>query len=212
MEEKEVNSNKEEKLIFKEKRKNILNNKILIIVGVIILILVIGGLVFSKEGGIKIKVKSSLSKLVEKSDLETINFTYNVIAKQCNNENKCNKKSNNIDDFKYVISCKGTVTAGIDFDNVGVDVDKKNKKLIVSIPNAGITDITVGSMKFLNGEDLPSSELVNARRLCEETIREKSKEDKELLPAAKEQAEVVLISFYKQWLKSVNNEYKLEVK
>lgn len=187
--------------------------KKIMILGFICFILVMIILVlFSKEGNVEVKVKSSLDKLVEKSDLETVNFTYNVIAKKCKDEEKCDKKSNNIDDFEYVLSCKGTITSGIDFKNVNVKVDKKNKKLLVKMPEAVITDNNVISLKFLNGEDIPASELANARRLCEETIEEKSKKDDELLPAAREQAEVVLKSFYEQWLKAFDKDYKVEIK
>lgn len=201
----EVKENKE------EKSKN--KTKLVIIISITCLIvLTLNLIVFNKEGNIEVKVKSSLDRLVEKSDLETASFTYNVIAKKCKDEEKCVKESNNINDFEYVISCKGTITAGIEFKNIKIDVDKKNKKLIVKIPEAGIKDINVVSLKFLNGEDLPASELANARKLCKETINEKSEKDNKLLPAAKEQAEVVLKSFYEQWLKSFDEEYKVEVK
>lgn len=195
-----------------EKKVNV-KPKIILIISVIIIVvfIIILGLI-NKEGSIQVKVKSSLDRLVEKSDLETVNITYNVIAKQCKDKDKCDKKSNDIDDFEYVISCKGTITAGIEFKNVNLEVDEKNKKLLVEMPEAGVTDINVGSLKFLNGEDLPASKLADARKLCEETIKEKSEKDNELLPAAKEQAEIVLTSFYEQWLKSFDKEYTVEVK
>ena len=69
----------------------------------------------NKEGQIKMKVKSTLEKVVEKSDLETVTITYNVIAKKCKDEENCDKKSNNISDFQYVVSCKGSFVVGIDF-------------------------------------------------------------------------------------------------
>lgn len=39
-------------------------------------------LINNHEGNIKTVIKSSLDKIVEKSDLETANVTYNVIAKK----------------------------------------------------------------------------------------------------------------------------------
>lgn len=181
------------------------------IISIIVLVFIILTIT-NKGGNIEVKVKTSLDRIVEKSDLETVKFTYNVIAKQCKDKKECDKKSNNIKDFEYVVSCKGTITAGIDFEQVKVEVDKKNKKLIVTMPEAGITEINVGSLKFLNGEDIPANELPNARKLCEETIDEKSKNDGKLLPVAKEQAEIVLQSFYNQWVKSFDKKYTVEVK
>lgn len=202
MEEKEKSSKKS-----KENKKL----RILLFCITIISILVILTII-DKEGSVEIKVKSSLDRIVEKSDLQTVNLTYNVIAKQCKNKDECNKNSNNIDDFEYVVSCKGTVTAGIEFEQVKVEVDKKNHKIILNIPEATIKEINIGTLNFLNGEDISANELPNARELCENTIKEKAKNDDNLLPAAKEQAETVLQSFYAQWIKSLDKEYKVEIK
>lgn len=183
----------------------------LMLVGIIILIIIF--MIPNKERQIKINVKNSLDKVVKKSDLETANITYNVIAKKCIDDDNCDTKSNNIDDFKYVVSCKGIITAGIDFKNVKIDVDTKNKKLIVTMPDATIIgEPNIGSIKFLNGSEIPASELPNARKLCQETTKLKSEEDGRLIPAAKEQARVVLEEFYKQWIKAYDTEYEVKFK
>lgn len=205
--------NNEEKIEVKVENKT--KNKFPIII-IILIVLIIGGvggsLLNSKEGKTKNTVKSSLDKVVEKSDLETVSFTYNVIAKKCKDEKNCNLKSNNIDDFKYVVSCKGTITAGIDFSKVKIDVNEEKKLITVAIPEATLeNDASVGSVKFLN-DDVSADELPNARSLCAETIKSKSESDEKLLPAAKEQARVVLEGFYSQWIKAFDEEYKVEVK
>lgn len=181
------------------------------IIGILVIVLIIL-IASSKEGNVEYNVKSTLSRLVEKSDLETVDFTYNVIAKQCKKKGKCDKKSNNINDFEYVISCKGNVTVGIDFKDVKVKVDEEKKILSITLPDAKIKEINVLSKKFMNGNDVPADELANAEKLCNDTVNEKSENDKELLTAAKEQAQVVLESFYSQWIKAYNDEYKVEVK
>jgi len=195
-----------------QKIKNPLKELCLILLSLIFVALISVILVLNKEGKITEKVKTSLDKIVEKSDLETINVTYNIIAKQCK-KNDCDKKSNNIDDYKYVVSCKGTITAGINFKDVKIDEDIKNKKIIVTVPEATLTgEPTIGSVKFLNGEDVSADELPNARKLCQEETKEKSEKDDKLIPAAKEQAKTVLEEFYKQWIKSYDNTYVVEVK
>ena len=137
-----------------KKIKNPLKVLCLILLSLIFIALISVILVLNKEGKITEKVKTSLDKIVEKSDLETINVTYNIIAKQCK-KNDCDKKSNNIDDYKYVVSCKGTITAGINFKDVKIDEDIKNKKIIVTVPEATLTgEPTIGSVKFLNCEDV----------------------------------------------------------
>lgn len=166
----------------------------------------------NKEGQIKMKVKSTLEKVVEKSDLETVTITYNVIAKKCKDEENCDKKSNNISDFQYVVSCKGSIVAGIDFQKIKVDVDEKDKKVIVKVPDATIIDEpNIHSIKFLNGNELSASELPNARKLCQETVKEKSELDQKLIPAAKEQSRVVLEEFYDQWIKAYDSSYHVVI-
>lgn len=196
----------------KKKKEEKKNNKLIIFLVLVIVVLVVVFVIPNKEGRIKTNVKTSLVKLVEKSDLETVNFNYNVIAKKCKKEENCDLNSNNIKDFEYVLSCTGTVTAGIDFDNVKIDVNNQDKKIIITMPDFKITEENVKSLKFLNGEDVSASELPEARSLCKKTIKEKSSVDDKILPAAKEQAEVVLQSFYEQWVKAFDEEYKVEIR
>lgn len=186
---------------------------ILIVVIVILVIGVIGGsFLNSKEGKTRNVVKSSLDKIVEKSDLETVSFTYNVIAKKCKDDNNCDTKSNDINHFKYVVSCKGTITAGIDFSKVKIDVDNRKKLITISIPEATLENSpSISTVRFLN-DDVQADELPNARSLCTDTIKSKSESDEKFLPAAKEQARVVLENFYSQWIKAYDKKYKIEVK
>ena len=127
-----------------EEKKKITKSKslVLVLVGIIIVLVVIF-VIPNKERKIKISAKTSFDRFVEKSDLETVNFTYNVIAKKCKDTDNCDLKSNNIDDFEYVVSCKGILTAGIDFSEVEIKVDGKNKKLIVTLPDATIKEINI---------------------------------------------------------------------
>lgn len=209
----ETSQNYTEKL---QKMKNKIlggKNKIfLLILIIIIIILVIIFLRQNKKEDIKISVKSSLDRIVEKSDLETVNITYNVIAKKCEDDINCNLKSNNIDDFKYVVSCKGTITAGIDFSKIKIEIDEKNKRLIVKMPEATIKgEPSIGPIEFLDAKDIPADEYPNARELCQATIKSKSSDDGKLLPAAKEQARAVLEEFYKQWIRAYDSKYTVEV-
>ena len=78
----------------KETKKK--KNKIWLVV-VLFILIIIGFYFFrkiNKTEDIGFKVKSSLDKIVEKSDLETINITYNVIAKKCQDNEECNQDKN----------------------------------------------------------------------------------------------------------------------
>lgn len=203
--------NNVKKMSPKGKSKDIIKRLILIILIVAIAIILIN--TYSNGGNIETKAKISLDKIVEKSDLETANITYNVIGKKCKNEKKCDLNSNKMSNFEYVVSCKGTLTAGIDFSKVKIDIDNNNKILKIEMPEVTLKgEPTIGSVKFLNGSEVPADELPNARKLCQETVKTRSEEDNKLLPAAKEQARIVLEEFYKNWIKAYDSSYKVEVK
>ena len=215
MEEKEeiVEEKTTDKLIKTIKRINIKNNIskfLIILIALVILILVIISIT-RKNTKIEIKVRSTLEKVVEKSDLETVSIVYNVIAKKCLDDNTCDKNSNDTNQFSYVVSCRGTIVAGIDFKDVKVDV--KNKKITIEIPEATMkNDPSIESAKFLDGDSLSATELPEAIKLCQETIIERSTADDKLIPFAKEQARFVLEEFYQEWVKAYDKSYVVEVK
>ena len=204
----EENNNKKVIVNIKEKKSKFILISVTILIVIIIILLLGNG-----KRTIKTHIKSTLTKLVEKSDLETATIMYNVIAKKCNDEEKCDLNSNNINDFKYVASCQGSVIASIDFKHVSIDVDDKNKKVIIKIPDATIKEnIYTGIPKLLNGEILRMDILPEAKKLCKKTIKEKSDKDKKLIQAAKDQAIVVLKEFYDQLIKGYDASYTVEVK
>lgn len=185
-----------------------------LLIGLILIVIIVIAVVLfltNKEGDVNVELNTTLDKLVEKNELQTVTFTYNVIGKQCK-EADCDKTSNNIDDYKYVVSCKGTVTAGVDFKKIKLNLNEETKTLLVEIPEATIGETNIASVNFLNGDKLPSSELVNGLGLCKETIKEKTNKDTELLEASKEQAKIILNLYYQKWIKSLGNDYKVEVK
>ncbi len=208
-----MEENKDEKVLKKKKKSNLIKGTKLIPLCLIVIIIVIAVISQNKTGKIETKVKSMLDRVVEKSELETATITYNVIAKECKDEQTCDKSSNNIKDFKYVVSCKGTVSAGIDFKDVKIDVDEAKKNVIIHMPQATIKgEPNILSTKFLNGNELPASEITNARKLCQETTKERSEIDNKLIPAATEQARIVLEEFYNQWIKVYDSSYTIEVR
>lgn len=188
--------------------------KILLVIGAVILVvLLIVFVIPNKARTIKTNVKSSLERTEIRSNLETASFTYNVIAKKCKDDNKCDKESTSIKEFEYVISCEGTITSGIDFSKIEIDVNDKEKKLIITMPEATITDTSMGNdLKFINGDRVLANKMEEARKLCKATTKEKSEADGTLLDTAKKQAQVVLQEYYEQWIKAYDSDYKVEVR
>lgn len=201
-------------LIDKIKKLN-KTTKIIIILLVIIAILCLAlGIANSETGKLKISATSSLEKIVEKNDLETVNYTYNAIAKQPKNEN-VSENSENTDDYKYFVSYQGSVSAGIDFKQVKIDVDEKEKKLIITVPEPKITgyNVDIGSLKFIFTKEKynEASELENAFKLCKSDLANRSEKDSLILQTAKQNSITVLEAFFKPWIETFNNEYDVEI-
>lgn len=203
---------KDESIEVKVETKN-KKNPLLLIIILVIIIGLCGFIYFNKSGKAdEIKVKSTLEKVVEKSELQTISYTYNFIAKKCKKE-KCDLKSNKISDFEMAVSCKGKLNAGIDIKKIQVDLDDEKKKLIIKLPDATLSnDPDIISYNILNGDELGSGATATAHNLCEDIIIEKSKNDAEILKNANEQARTVLEKYYESWIKAYDDSYSLEIK
>lgn len=192
------------------------STKIIIVLLIVIVILcLVLGVANSETGKLKITAESSLEKIVEKNDLETVSYTYNAIAKQPKNADG-NVESENNDDYKYFVSYEGMVSAGIDFKQVKIDIDRKAKKLIIIVPEPKITgyNVDIGSLKFIFTKEKynEASELESAFKLCKEDLENRSEKDELILKTAKQNSITVLEAFFKPWIETLNNEYEVEIK
>ncbi len=202
----------EEENIEKEPKKKKKVPYVIILVAV--LVIIFAGTYYMGDGRIRISVESWLERIVKKNDLQTVTYTYNAIVKQCKND-KCTEKSSN-DDYKYFVSYEGTVTAGIILKKVDIDVDRANKKIIMTLPEATITgyNVPIGKLDFIfmKGKYNKSQELEAAHKLCKADLEERSSKDKLILETAKKNAAIVLKEFYKPLIDRKYPKYDLEIK
>ena len=80
----------------------------------------------------EIITESNLEKIINVSDLSTLEAVYNGIAEVTNSENP--------DQIDYYVSYEAKVKAGIDFQQVDLDVDNEQKVITVTIPEIKIND------------------------------------------------------------------------
>lgn len=189
--------------------------KIIIILIIFVVLSLFLSSFFSSSKKIKFSAESSLEKVVDMNNLETVTYTYNAIARQCKKTN-CSSESTDIDDYKYFVSYEGTVTAGIDFKQVKIDVDKKAKKLIIDLPEPIITghNVDISKLKFIfKGEKYnEASELENAFKLCKRDLENRTTEDDLILKTAKDNSISVLKGFYEPMIKKIDKDYIIEFK
>lgn len=195
-----------------EKRTFIINNvniKLIYgifigIIAIIVIVLVVKGIIPKTKPDLEIEISNSIKKIAENDTLNSLTYTYNGIAK---------KKDSNENDL-YTISYKGSVNAGLDFNEIKVRVDKHNKKIIVNMPPTKITsssvDVnsidTIFNKSGLNQEKLFSEEV----RLAESNLEEEAmKPDNKLIKIAEENSINTVKSLTKPMIDGLSEKYEL---
>lgn len=86
---------------------------------------------------------STLQKIIKVSELSTYTAVYNGITEVTDKENP--------EDIDYYVSYEAKAYAGIDFDDIDIQVDNEKKEIQVHIPNVDITkiDVDIASMEFI---------------------------------------------------------------
>lgn len=201
MKEEDVQDNMFLKLIKKKK----------MLLGCILILLVVASAIFvmvqiKRSNGEKVHTisKASLEKMLEISDLSTLDFTYNAIA----NVNDENGKP------KYHVAYKGTVTAGIDFSQIGIAFNEK--VITITIPEASVqnVDVDMGTMNFIFEKKKYETETVSqeAYAACREDLDKRAAAEPSLLSMAKENATEAVKALVEPWVQQVDKEYTVEIK
>lgn len=186
------------------KKKKMLLGCILVL---LVVVLVVFGVVQIKrlnEEKVHTISKASLEKMLEISDLSTLEFTYNAIANVNDEDGKP----------KYHVAYKGKVTAGIDFTQIGVAVNEK--VITITIPEAYVqnVDVEMETMNFIFEKKKYETETVSqeAYAACKEDLEKRVKEEQSLLSMAKENATEAVKALIEPWVQQVDKEYTVEIK
>lgn len=174
----------------------------------IVLAIVVLFSVFPKEESTaEIISVSTLQQIIEVSELSTFTAVYNGIA-QVPNE----KKPEEID---YYVSYEAKVNAGIDFEQVQIEVDHEEKMVYLTIPEIYITGINVdiASLDFIFNNDKANSSTITqtAFKACEEDVQKESQEKNAILELAEQNAKNALTALIKPFIEQMDQEYKLEI-
>lgn len=178
---------------------------------VIVLVIGIGAFVLvsqNKEGQLTTISESSLQKVIEIDELSTVDYTYNAIATKY--------AENNSGKAKYHVAYEGTVTAGIDFKEISINVNEEEKLVVITIPKVEIHDISVnmGTMEYIFVKDRFETETVSqeAYKLCQDDLKKRIEEEEMLYKVARENAILSVEALFKPWIENIDNDYKVEIK
>ncbi len=163
----------------------------------------------NKNGRKKLEIitKSNLEKIINVSDLSTLEAVYNGIAKVTNNEEP--------DEVNYYVSYDAKIKAGIDFQQVDINLDNEKKVIKVKIPEIKINDINVdiASLDYIFMNDKANTETVSeqAYEKCIEDVTSEVDTEDAIYELAKENAQNIIEALIKQFINQLDAEYKLEI-
>lgn len=194
----------------KNSLQKIIKNK-KIILGIICGLIVIGLLViFINQGNkdrLRITTKNTLEKIIEINDLSTVDYIYNAIAiKYVDDESE---------DVVYYVSYEGTITAGIDFNKISIEMDNKSKVVSIHLPEAEIqeTRVDMGTLDYIYVGKTDENDSISqeAYQLCKKDLAEKAAKEEKILKNAKENAQSAIEALLKPWIESVDGVFTVEI-
>ena len=180
---------------------------VLIIILVILLLISIYEIICRfQERKFAITAQSSLEKIIEISELSTIEYTYNAIATKYKDDVK---DENNIE---YYVSYEGVVTVGIDFNEIKIEPNEKEKKITITLPEVEDHDIRVdmGTMEYIYVENTNEKDRISqeAYLLCKNDLKDRISKEENLDKNARENAISAVEALFKPW----SDRYEIEVK
>lgn len=184
----------------------------LIVLVIGLLGVVLGGiLIFSalnKEEGHKVTTisETSLQDIIEISELSTVDYTYNAIAKAVDED----------EEVKYYVAYEGIVTAGINFEKIDIEVDEENKRITFIVPDVEVQDIEVnmGTMEYIFEDDDYETETVSqeAYKISLADLENRVKEENMLFDLAKENAIESVKALFTPWIEQIDETYIVQVR
>ena len=202
------NTNAEKSIVIK-KEHLIFAGIIAVLIAALVLVIVFSSGSSSNKGPQKeLITQSTLQEIVTSSKLSTFEATYNGIAKKPNEKNP--------EECDYYVSYEATVKVGIDFDKIGIEVNKDEKTVTVTIPQVQIQKITVDmtSLDFIFIEDSANVATVTeeAYKLCINDVETETKSQNAIFALAEENATNIVTALIKPFVKQVDPEYKITIK
>jgi hypothetical protein len=201
----------QEKIVSKIKGK--LSKKMLIIIALVLVVVIALGTVFAlsvsnnKPSKPEIITTANLKKIIEVSELSTYECIYNGIV-TVNNA----KKPEKVD---YHVSYEAKVKAGINFEEVIIDVDNETKTIAVDIPQVAIHSVSVDfkSMDFIfeNKKAETNSISADAYKKCEADVRDETKTNEAIYNLAEENAKNIIEALLKPFVNQLDAEYTITI-
>lgn len=193
----------------KKREKKIPIFMIVGLLAIVLILLKMNGVIFNGEKDqTKTITKSSLQKVLEVSDLSTIEYVYNGFATVTEKDNP--------KDIKYHVAYEGEVLGGINFKDVKFNIKEEEKIIEIITPQPIIQNVSVEpeTLDFIFLKNSAKSETLiqEAYNASVEDIETSANNEDGLLKIAKENAIDTLKALYEPLFESTNNDYKITVR
>lgn len=176
---------------------------IFLLIIIIFFIFVVFG---NKKGEFSTISESSLQKVFEINELDTIEYTYNAVTTA---KTKSGKE-------KYHVSYKGKVFAGIDFNEIKIEHNKSEKKVTIVLPEIEVHKFIVdpSSLDFIFVDDKYHTETVNAEAysFCLDDLSKRIKKEDMFFESAKKNAVSSVEALLNPWISTLDSEYTVVIK
>lgn len=150
---------------------------------------------------------STLQEIIDVSELSTFTAVYNGIAQVMNQDHP--------ESVDYYVSYEAKVNAGIDFEQVGIDLDEEAKTIRITMPPVELTEVNVdiSSLDFIfyNQKLNTSTVTETAYKACEADVEKESQEQQAIYDLAEQNAKNVLTALVKPIVDQADTEYTLVV-
>lgn len=152
--------------------------------------------------------QATLQKVINVSELSTYEAVYNGVAKVMNVDNP--------ERVDYYVSYEAKVKAGIDFEDVDIQVNDEQKIITVVIPQIEIKDVNVdiASLDYIFENKKANTATVSeqAYKKCIEDVTKESSAEKDIYDLAGKNAENIIEALIRPFVEQLDTEYQLIIR
>ena len=160
-----------------------------------------------RRNKIEVNMITTLEKIVNVSELSTFTAVYNGVAQVMND-----KKPEETD---YYVSYEARVNAGIDFKQLTISVNHKEKTVLIQLPEIRVIDIDVNASSldyiFRNNKANTAAITAVAIKACEADVQQESTQQESILKLARQNAENVLKALTKPIIEQLDLNYRVAI-
>ncbi len=184
------------------------NKKYIIGVLAVVAVVLIGTIVllisgFGKKDKIEVITKTKLEKIVNKSELSTFESVYNGISEVLN--------ENNEEKIDFYVAYEARVKAGINVEEIIIDIDRDEKIISIDIPEIKITEVNVDitSLDYIFMNNKANTETVSekAYKACIADVKTESEKQTAIIELAEDNAKNILKALIEPFVQQTDGAY-----